>query len=222
MPDNGSISVIIGRITKRRWCVPLEIVDARGKPCPTPVMMAKQIIESGSTFFEMLVDNDISASNVKRFLESRDFVVTVAESAEGIKLVGSRPSGMNEIKTLTDTGRTDGSRENIAVVLISPTLGGPDPVLGEVLMKGFLGTLAEREQPPAVVALMNGAVKLTLADSSASDYLKILEERGTRVLVCGTCTKHFGVTEQVSTGIVSNMFEITEAVTGTSKRLTLG
>jgi len=185
-------------------------------------MMARQIIESGSTFFEMLVDNDISASNVRRFLESRDFVVTVAESAEGIKLVGSRPSGMNEMKTFAETCRTDGSKENIAIVLVSPTLGGPDPVLGEVLMKGFLGTLAEREQPPAVVALMNGAVKLTLADSSASDHLKILEERGTRVLVCGTCTNHFGITEQVSTGIVSNMFEITEAVTSASKRLTLG
>ena len=67
-------------------------------------------------------------------------------------------------------------------------------------MKSFLGTIAAADAPPAVIALMNGAVKLSLSSSSCSTTLKELEDRGVIVLVCGTCTKHFGVTDDVVVG----------------------
>jgi hypothetical protein len=42
------------------------------------------------------------------------------------------------------------------------------------------------------------------------------------VLVCGTCTKHFGITDDIAVGQISNMFEITETVFGASKPIVLG
>ena len=44
-----------------------------------------------------------------------------------------------------------------------------DKELGEVLIKGFLGTLSKLETPPAVLALMNEGVKLALPDASTCD-----------------------------------------------------
>ena len=61
----------------------------------------------------------------------------------------------------------------------------------------------------------------SLPEASTCGHLKDLEKAGTRVLVCGTCTNHFGVTEQVGVGTVSNMFEILEAVTGADKILSV-
>ncbi|MFR5880996.1 MAG: hypothetical protein ACLUEQ_09425 [Cloacibacillus evryensis] len=45
---------------------------------------------------------------------------------------------------------------------------------------------------------------------------------GTKILICGTCTKHFGITEAITIGTISNMFEISEAVFGTDKPIVLG
>jgi sulfur relay (sulfurtransferase) complex TusBCD TusD component (DsrE family) len=69
---------------------------------------------------------------------------------------------------------------------------------------------------------MNGGVFLSLPDSSASDTLKEMEAQGTRVLVCGTCTKHFGVTDRVCVGSISNMFEITSEVFAAAKPVVIG
>ena len=104
----------------------------------------------------------------------------------------------------------------------SDKIGAESGGLGDVLMKSCLGTLVQSEKAPSVIALMNSAVKMALSGSSCHDYLCELRDRGTLILVCGTCTKHFGITEAVSVGVISNMFEITEAVFGTSKPVVIG
>ena len=67
--------------------------------------------------------------------------------------------------------------------------------------------------------LMNEGVKLVLEDSSACEYIKELEKAGTKILVCGTCTTHFGITGKAAVGTVSNMFEIMEMLTGANSTL---
>ena len=89
-------------------------------------------------------------------------------------------------------------------------------------MKAFIGTLPKADVPPAVIALMNEGVKMSLAENSVCDTLKALEARGVKILVCGTCAKHFGITERVAVGAISNMFEISESVFGAEKPIVLG
>ena len=108
------------------------------------------------------------------------------------------------------------------MLLLSKTLGNESPELGDVLMKAFLGTLAQRKDLPSVVALMNGGVFLALPDHSTCDTLKEMEANGVKVLVCGTCARHFGIVESVGVGSVSNMFEITEEVLSASKNVVIG
>jgi hypothetical protein len=109
-----------------------------------------------------------------------------------------------------------------AYLILSGNIGSSSGGLGEVLMKSFLGTIGSRKPLPRAIALMNDGVKLALSGSASAETIKELESLGVTVLVCGTCTQHFGITGDITAGRISNMFEITETVFGTSKPIVLG
>lgn len=192
-------------------------VNAVGKACPEPVIMTRAAVEKGAAELEVLVDNAVAVSNVTRFLEGQGFRVQHQENGGEFKVTARREG------TAPAAGPAPCNRggARLAVLIAGKTLGREDKELGEVLIKGFLGTLSKLETPPAVLALMNEGVKLALPDASTCDHLKDLERTGTKILVCGTCTNHFGITERVGVGTISNMFEILEAVTGADKVLSV-
>ncbi|SJT62544.1 selenium metabolism protein YedF [Clostridioides difficile] len=43
-----------------------KIIDAKGKNCPIPVMMAKKEIDNGNIDFVVEVDNKIANENLKK------------------------------------------------------------------------------------------------------------------------------------------------------------
>ena len=192
-------------------------VNAVGKACPEPVIMTRAAVEKGAVELEVLVDNTVAVSNVTRFLEGQGFRVQHQENGSEFKLTARREGSA----VSADPAPRPQGKARLAVLVAGKTLGREDKELGEVLIKGFLGTLSKLETPPAVLALMNEGVKLALPDASTCDHLKNLEGTGTKILVCGTCTNHFGITERVGVGTISNMFEILEAVTGADKVLSV-
>lgn len=192
----------------------MKTIDARGLPCPKPVMMAREAVRDGADALCVAVDNEVSASNVTRFLENEGFAVTREGSAEEILLRSIREK---------QAAPPAASREEApAYLILSRTLGSEDLELGELLMKSFLGTVAAGKPLPRAVALMNGGVRLAMEDSSCSETLRELECEGVLILVCGTCAKHFGVMDRIVVGQISNMFEITSAVFEAEKPIVLG
>lgn len=194
------------------------MIDARGKPCPQPVVLVRRALEQGSASLEIVVDNAVSASNVKRFLESQGFSTT--EELHGADFV-IRGTGSPNLAPATRPGKAPMPEKGYAVFLQNNVLGSPDATLGEGLVKAFLSNLADRQEAPLVVALMNGGVLLALEGTSTCETLKKLEDKGVSILVCGTCTKHFGVTEKIGAGCISNMMEITDALMAAPKVLTV-
>lgn len=195
-----------------------KMIDARGKACPQPVVMVRKALEDGASKIEILVDNAVSASNVKRFLESQGF--SVAEELHGADFI-IRGTGSPNFAPAARPDKAPAPEKGYAVFLQNNVLGSPDATLGEGLVKAFLSNLADREEAPMVIALMNGGVLLALEGTSTCETLKKIEEKGVTVLVCGTCTKHFGVTEKVGAGCISNMMEITDALLAAPKVLTV-
>ena len=187
------------------------VVDAMGKLCPEPVIMTKAEIDKGAQELEVLVDNDIAVSNVTRLLNNRGYSVELTRSGNERRLSAKKTASGEAVPAKRE--------ELLAILVAHDVLGGNDHELGEVLMKAFLGCLSKLSRRPAVMAFMNEGVKLVLEDSSACEYIKELEKAGTKILVCGTCTTHFGITEKVAVGTVSNMFEIMEMVTGADNTL---
>ena len=192
------------------------LVDAMGKLCPEPVVMTKAELAKGTAELEVLVDNDIAVSNVTRLLSSQGFSVEVERNGDERKLkakkTGEASSAINN---------SNNNSQLLAVFVTGKTLGRNDAELGEVLIKAFLGTLSKLTLRPAVIAFMNEGVKLALPESSACEHIKDLEKLGTKVLVCGTCTTHFNITDKIAVGTISNMFEIMEMLTSADKILTI-
>ncbi len=191
----------------------MNIVDARGLECPKPVMKTKEIVEKGCPEISVWVDNEIAASNVTRYLQGQGYTVKREDGDSTILL---------EAKLEKEPAAEQKKSGAYSVMFTSDMIGAESGGLGEVLMKAYLGTLVKKDIPPVVIALMNNGVKMAIRESSALSMLTELADRGTLILVCGTCTKHFGITDLIEVGVISNMFEITEAVFGTPKPIVIG
>ncbi|WP_288333676.1 sulfurtransferase-like selenium metabolism protein YedF [Cloacibacillus porcorum] len=189
-------------------------IDARKLECPKPVLLVKEEADKGTAQIRACVDNEVAAGNVTRFFESRGYTASREDGAEGIYITGKK-SG--EAAAVQKNGEV-----STAILFTSDKIGAPSDGLGEVLMKAYIGTLTKTSTPPSAVALMNEGVKMALPEASTLDTLKELEAAGTKILICGTCTKHFGITDQITIGTISNMFEISEAVFGADKPIVLG
>lgn len=201
-------------------------IDARGKQCPQPVMMTKKAIEEGISEIKVIVDNPVAGQNVSRLLKSKGFdVILEAENDIDIVVTGVLEKALLEGKpqpTILPTSSPQG-KCNIAILISRDILGGDDRDLGEVLIKGFLGTVYQLDPQilPQTVAFMNEGVKLALKDSSTCESLVELEKKGCKILICGTCTNHFEITDQIGVGEISNMFDIAEALLKADKVLSM-
>ena len=89
-------------------------------------------------------------------------------------------------------------------------MGAGDDDLGHTLMKAFVFALTQQDELPASVLFYNGGVKLTCEGSPLLDDLHALADAGVEVLSCGTCLNHYGLTEKLAVGEVTNMYVIVE------------
>lgn len=196
----------------------LELVDARGEPCPRPVTLAMKAAASGRAF-AVLVDGEAARDNVLRYAAYAGRVAEAAAAGEGSFRIafaaredGGRPSGdpdgaaaLPAAAPVAEAKRAD---EAAIFLLASDRIGQGDDGLGELLMRGFLHALAERDAPPARIILMNGGVRLAAKGSGALESLSALEAAGAEILACGTCLEFFGLKGALGVGRVSNMYEI--------------
>ena len=56
-----------------------RIIDAKGKACPMPVLMAKEAISAGESQFTVLVDNTTAVGNLQRLAANQGFDASVEE-----------------------------------------------------------------------------------------------------------------------------------------------
>ncbi|MDY6863067.1 MAG: sulfurtransferase-like selenium metabolism protein YedF [Thermodesulfobacteriota bacterium] len=191
-------------------------IDARGLSCPQPVINTKKALEDFvEGIIRVIVDNPIARDNVKRFAESQECKVEIEEKGEEyyIEIVKGRPSQM-EKKPEVVTGKE--------VILIGTNfLGRGDQKLGEMLMGGFLNTLLDSDPKPEKLIFVNYGVMLTTEGSEVIETLALLEERGVKILSCGTCLDYFKLNEKLKVGRTTNMYEIVSSFSGSGKVITL-
>lgn len=211
------------------------IVDARGKACPQPVIETKKALKENGAPVIVLVDNDIARQNVEKMANQLNLSVQVDKTDDGafrllIQQVSSDVLGAvlndasdalsNMIENMpaaecvpcmpANTGKT-------VVVLSSNCMGTGDDTLGAALMKGFVYALTQLDNAPDTVLLYNGGAKLSVEGAETVQDLKVLEENGTEILTCGTCLNHYGLTDKLAVGEVTNMYAIAEKMSEAGK-----
>ena len=193
-------------------------IDARGKACPQPVILAKKEIDGGCRDLTVLVDNKTAVENLTRLGNSAGMTVTTGETAQGlfVRLTGEGKIVEEPVIACPTTGN------GYAVFVGKDVVGAGDRELGYNLMKMALYTLAQSDSVPAHVLFMNDGVKLPAGEEQqVIDSLMTLIEKGSLVLVCGTCLNYYGLADRLKVGTVSNMYDIMSAMQRADKVITL-
>lgn len=96
---------------------------------------------------------------------------------------------------------------NEVVLIGSDKLGEPDQQLGEILLGNFLRILGDREVIPKYIILWNGGVNIA-AKGDTAGFLKKLEERGVKIILCRTCVDYYKIEDEVAVGEIDGMIRI--------------
>lgn len=212
-----------------------KLIDAKGLACPKPVILAKKAIEDGQDDFKVEVDNDTAVGNLTRLAGSSGYSITADKEnpylltfakGSGGPAVGGAPAGQESgAGTEAAAGAAEGSvgRDGgWALFCGTDILGDGDRQLGGNLIRMYFYTLSQAEKKPAAVIFVNSGVKLPTQDQQVIEHLKVLQEKGCRVLACGTCLDFYGLKEQLQVGQVSNMYDIITCLGEYSKVVSLG
>lgn len=210
----------------------LHTLDARGYPCPQPLIKTRRLWKTLTTGerFQVLVDNDIAHINLVSFLNDQGAEPSVHKEGESCwVVVATRAQDNNKTTSVyryqdavvQSNGATKvnsaiaAQPANYIVVLKSDCMGHGDDDLGRMLVKGYLNTLRELENKPTTIILYNSGVLLANQDSGSETALKALAKDGVDVIVCGACVDFFAIKETLAAGRISNMYEIAEKIANT-------
>jgi selenium metabolism protein YedF len=206
-----------------------KIIDAKGKNCPIPVIMAKKEIDGGNNSFVVEVDNNIAVQNLKKLANSQGFKTEVKEDKENFKVYFLKDSEIavhedeclecNEILYKVDENKN--SLGAWTVFIGKEIIGAGNGELGKSLMKMYFYTISEGEELPKSILFMNDGVKVPTLNEQAIEHLKDLENKGVEILVCGACLNFYGLEEKLKVGKVSNMYDITNQMKDAAKVITL-
>ena len=192
-------------------------IDARGKACPAPVIMAKKAISEGCEELTVAVDNIAAEGNLKRLGNSLKLSVSSEKKEDGFYIRFSGKADMNDEKS---AAAVCGS--GYVVFIGKDHIGEGEGELGKNLMKMALYTLAQSEDVPDSILFMNSGVTLPAGEEQqVTDSLKEFESKGTEILVCGTCLNYYGLSDSLKVGNVSNMYDILSRMQKASKVITL-
>ncbi len=194
-------------------------VDNRGLGCPQPVINTKKAL-GAKNFDELtiLIDNDVALSNVKRLIKKTGFEINKEEKKDGIySLLIKNNFGKTEDSYDAETKSEHGKN----ILFLNDKIGAGNDDLGRLLMNGFIYSLTESENMPGKLIFMNNGVKLCAEGSEAVKNLRMLEDRGAEILVCGTCLNFFDITDKLAVGKISNMYDISESMLEKSELITI-
>ncbi|AHW58510.1 DsrE/DsrF-like family protein [Draconibacterium orientale] len=100
------------------------------------------------------------------------------------------------------------SFKNTLIQITQNGMGSGNEELGQLLAKNYLTLLCEETEVPQVITFYNEGVKLICSGSEALEPLKLLAEKGVKLVACKTCLNHFQLLEKVEVGITATMVDI--------------
>jgi selenium metabolism protein YedF len=190
------------------------IVDARGQLCPKPLIMTKQALQTNAVgaAIAVRVDNETSCRNVERFLRDNGMPPRIDQDGKEFTV---RFTKIAPVMAAPDAasycvpahGRVDCSY----VVTLAADSGGRGPAeLGGMLMHGLFAALGEATPLPTHVLLYSSGILLAAEGSPHVEGSLELEQRGVKVLLCGTCVNFYQKQTAIRVGSISSMLTILE------------
>jgi selenium metabolism protein YedF len=202
----------------------MKIVDTTGLTCPEPLILTKRALKevTAGEKITVITDNSTSLANLKRFLTDNGSVFSVTSDKGVYTLIVERGEGMLssttaaeycEVSVKSDKGETN----SYSIIFSSEKMGEGNDDLGLILIRSFITTLIESDSLPESILFYNAGVKLATDDSFVIEELKKIESMGVKLLLCGTCVNFFNLKQSINIGIISNMYEMSDAMISSAK-----
>ena len=196
-------------------------LDERGHQCPLPVINTKKVIEKspeGETIL-VLTDNEIAVQNLNKLAVQKGCGFSFVKKADNLfeSTITVNTSTSAEQNNVPEPVYCDCSPQKTVVAVTSSVMGSGDDDLGRLLLKSFIFALTQANPLPTDMVFYNGGAFLTCEGSVALEDLKNLSDAGVKIHTCGTCLNHYGLTEKLAVGEVSNMYDIVEILNGADK-----
>lgn len=205
-----------------------KIIDARGIPCPKPVLMAEEALSKISEgIIEVLVDNEASAHNLSRFAtKSALYSETIKEDNYWrVKIVKGYPCEIDrtlEQQSSRAVESVDTLKPSAYFLVVATDTMGKEEELGKVLMKAFFETMKVTKEIPHTMFFLNAGVKLTTINEEIVPILKEIEALGVEIFSCGTCLKHYNLESELKVGYRGTTNHIVEGMKDFQKTVWIG
>ncbi len=192
------------------------VVNALGEACPIPVVKANKALSGmAEGVLEVHVDNAVAVENVKRMAAQKNLNAEVQEIDAKHFVVSMTVNGAvaadAECPSCTPMGG------DLVVAVDTEIMGRGSDELGKNLLKGFIYAVSQLEVLPKTMLFYNGGAHLTAEGSDSLEDLKAMEEHGVEILTCGTCLNHYGLSDKLAVGSVTNMYTIVEKLAAAGK-----
>ncbi|BDR57607.1 sulfurtransferase-like selenium metabolism protein YedF [Xylocopilactobacillus apicola] len=205
----------------------MKKIDARGLACPLPVIKAKKALRD-HTEIQITVDNEEAAENLEKLAQQLQYSFSKQEIGnQDVQIeINRENSAIQRIPTPAKVSQAIDDNLTQAIepafvnnvrlsdgyltVIGTNVMGQGDDQLGAILMKSFIYSLTEQDVLPETVIFFNGGVKLLVEGSESVPDIKALQEKGVKILVCGTCVDFYGIKDQLQVGEITNLYHILE------------
>ena len=189
-------------------------VNAIGDACPIPVVKTKNAIRElgGSGAVEVSVDNEIAVQNLLKMAKQKEYEASFEKKSNTEYIVTINVNG-GEVSDAKPVAKGIAKSDEIKlketiVVIDSDKMGDGDEEFSKTLLKGFIYALSSQDIPPAKILFYNTGVRITTEGSASIEDLKVLEKAGAKIYSCGACLNNYGLSEKLSVGEVTNMYDI--------------
>lgn len=219
----------------------MQIVDTIGFPAKKTLDTVRNSIENFDSVqnpdgIKILFESPVIANDVKKLLENANFNVEISDDDGRISLIGKLKNIAPVVRDVNQDNSNDvieinqenqvnetkvKSTQNTVGYLFSNQNFSRNKNYGSIFLTRTLKAIANLKNRPDVIALVNDSVKLALYNTTTCDFLKILERKGTRILVSGMCSDNFGITETIGAGVISDIDEIIQVISSCDKIINL-
>lgn len=110
--------------------------------------------------------------------------------------------------------------KNVVLVFTSDTLGTGRRMLGKKLLLLFLQALINGNVKPRAIILLNSAVQLACSRNETIGKLTVLEEQGSKIMVCISSLEEHQCLDNINVGFEASMEEICETMMAALKVIT--
>jgi len=200
-----------------------KYIDAIGKACPIPFMLAKKEIDNNNQEFTIVVDNKGAVENLRRLAKGTYYSFSTEAKDNFFNVTFTSQENNNGKEREQEKSYKDEATivplvlQSWTLFISKDTMGEGDRELGINLLRMHLYTINANNDLPTHIICMNSGVHVATKDEQTIATLRALEEKGVSITVCGTCLDFYSLLDKLQVGVIGNMYDITKILTSSPK-----